>query len=100
MSDKGDYYADDFLEEPMPESLPVIKGKKYHFQLYRDYIVCWNGNDGWTVIANVLELRQCKHLLRHAQLAEDVENLMDVFISETSGISNAICPELLFGDIK
>lgn len=24
MSNKGDYYADDFLEEPMPESLPMM----------------------------------------------------------------------------
>ena len=64
----------------------------YHFALDGDKIVCWNGNDGYTVIAQVVELRPCMHLLRYAQLAEDVENLVDNFISQTSGVGHAVCP--------
>lgn len=72
-----------------------MRQKKYHFQLRGKEIVCWNGNKGWTtVIAHIVEPRLCKHLLRHSQLAEDIEGLMDVFVSETCGISPAVCPEL------
>ena len=48
MSDKGDYYEDDFLEEPMPESLPVIKvkekktGKYWYFIAIRECVLCGN----------------------------------------------------------
>jgi hypothetical protein len=67
---------------------------KYHFAIQGKYISCWNGNEGWTKIAEIIEGRPCKHLLRFAQVAEDVEELIDKFIGETSSIKDAVCPEV------
>jgi hypothetical protein len=79
---------------------------QYHFQLRGNEIVCWNGNDGWTIIATVILERPCRHLLRNAQFAEDVEQSVDSMlgtvakqmrslIEETSGQNReAPCPEL------
>jgi len=65
----------------------------YHFKIKGEYIVCDNGHGGLTNIAKVIVLRSCKHLVRHAQLAEDVESLMDIFIYDTCGTEQAVCPE-------
>jgi hypothetical protein len=81
---------------------------QYHFQLRGDKIVCWNGNDGWTEIATVIEglERPCRHLLRNAQFVEDLEQSVDTMLGavannmrslmkDTSGQSReAPCPEL------
>lgn len=79
---------------------------QYHFQLRGDKIVCYNGHDGWTEIATVILERPCRHLLRNAQFAEDVEQSTDTFLGtiakqmrslldETSGQNReAPCPEL------
>ena len=58
---------------------------KYHFMIYGNKIVCDDGHGGFSVIAEVVNNRACRQLLRHAQLAEDVEFLMDRFIPESSG---------------
>ena len=79
---------------------------EYHFQLKGNKIVCWNGNDGWTEIATVILERPCRHLLRNAQFAEDVENSTDSMLGaiasnmrslldDTDGHNrNAPCPVL------
>lgn len=46
-----------------------MKDTKYH--------ECWNGHDGWTKIASVIEVRPVMYLMRRCQLAEDIEELMD-----------------------
>lgn len=66
----------------------------YHFKRMGDNIVCDNGHGGYTIIANIVVSRPCEHLLRHAQLAEDVERLMDIFLADTSGIGLSICPRV------
>jgi len=60
----------------------IIKDTSYHFKLQDELIVCWNGNDGWTTIAKVIEKRQCIKLLRNSNFQEDVESLMDTYIFE------------------
>ena len=70
----------------------------YQFQLHGDEIVCWNGKDGWSIIAKVVNLRQVKHLLRYAWLTEDVKTLMDVFIYDTHEMEKATRSELKSGE--
>ncbi len=57
----------------------------YHFVIHKNKILVKNGHGGYSEIATVINNRACRQLLRHAQLAEDVEFLMDKFIFETSG---------------
>lgn len=71
-----------------------MRSNEYHFALKGNDIVCKNGHGGYTVIAHVIEKRPVQHLLRHAQLAEDVESLMDSFLFDTSGTEKADCPEV------
>lgn len=66
----------------------------YHFALKGNKIVCWNGNDSWTEIADVIETRVCKHLIRYANAGEDCENLVDKLISDTAGYKEASCFEI------
>ena len=60
---------------------------KYHFRIRGKYIQCWNGNDGWTRIATAHLERPCRHLIRHVQLAEDVERLMDNYAANLGRIA-------------
>lgn len=67
----------------------VQKNTLYHYRLNGDFIECWNGHGGWTKIASVIEVRPVMHLMRRCQLAEDIEELMDSFLADTSGIAPA-----------
>ena len=64
--------------------------KHYHFYIKNRTIVCDNGHGEYRVIADIRIERSCAHLVRHAQLAEDIEGLMDKFVSDTSGTSPAV----------
>lgn len=69
----------------------------YHYMIYGDKIVCDDGHGGYSVIATIANNRACRQMLRHVQLAEDIELLMDKFIPETSGQwrdGPVPCPEL------
>jgi hypothetical protein len=70
-----------------------MKIKNYHFGVMGDKIVCWNGNDDWTVIANIVIKRSCKHLVRYANAGEDMEELCDKLIGDTMGTDVAKCFE-------
>ncbi len=56
---------------------------EYHYKLKGNKIVANDGHGGWSEIATIINNRACRQLLRHVQLAEDVELLMDRFISDT-----------------
>ena len=65
----------------------VKKMSNYHYDIQDGYIVCWDGNNGWTRIATAHLERPCRHLIRHVQLAEDVERLMDNYAANLGRIA-------------
>jgi hypothetical protein len=67
---------------------------KYRFAIQGKYIACWNGDEGWTKIAEIIEGSPCKQLLKFAQAGEDVEELIDKLLGETSGVRDAVCSEV------
>ena len=69
----------------------------YYFLLDGNKIVIRDGHGEYSEIATVINNRACRQLLRHAQLAEDIEFLMDEFIPESSGHQSqpVPCPEVL-----
>ena len=55
---------------------------KYHFIIDDGCISAYNGNDGFTPIAKIVNARSCLSLIRHSNITEDITLLFDDLLAK------------------
>jgi hypothetical protein len=72
--------------------------KDAHWKMDGEYIVVWNGNDGYTKVAKAIDGRQSRIIVRTLFFAELIERLLDnkmfnSYLKDTKDLQ-VPCPEV------